>query len=35
MNIEFKSKSIEDIGAWLKAEGFKDEMVKKFEGEVV
>ncbi len=34
MEFDFK-KSVEEVGAWLKEEGFKQEIIKMFEGKIV
>ena len=32
--MEFEKKSVEEVGAWLKKEGFRQEIVEKFEGKI-
>jgi len=32
--MSFKTKSVEEVGAWMKAEGFSDEVVQIFKGTI-
>ena len=33
--MSFKTKSVEGVGAWMKAEGFSDEVVQIFKGTII